>query len=60
MVELVNELIAATAQRDLALAACRSIRFAVKNAKRHGGEYNLNDLEAADRLAKEALSGGGK
>lgn len=42
-------------QLDLALAACRSIRFANTNAVRHGGEYSLNDLLAADRLAKQAL-----
>jgi len=58
--ELVNELNAVTQQCQLALAACRSIHFAVKNAKRHGGDYNLNDLHAADRLAKEALAGGVK
>lgn len=56
--ELVNELNAVTAQRDAALAACRSIRFAGSNAVRHGGEYSLNDLLAADRLAKEALARG--
>lgn len=40
---------------ELALAACRSIRFATTNATRFGGEYSLNDLLAADRLAREAL-----
>ncbi|MBI5768735.1 MAG: hypothetical protein HZA93_13135 [Verrucomicrobia bacterium] len=40
---------------ETALAACRSIRFAVNNAARYQGEYNLNDIEAADRLAREAL-----
>jgi hypothetical protein len=42
-------------QLDTALAACRSIRFAVKQASRHGGEFSLNDILAADRLAREAL-----
>lgn len=42
-------------QLELALAACRSIRFATSNAVRHGGEYSLNDLLAAERLAKQAL-----
>lgn len=42
-------------QLKTALAACRSIRFAGTNALRHGGEYSLNDLIAADRLAREAL-----
>lgn len=55
---LVNELNSVTAQRDLALAACRSIRFANSNAVRHGGDYSLNDLLAADKLAKEALERG--
>ena len=41
---------------DLAFAACRSIRFAIDNAKRHGGEFNLNDIEAAGRLALLALN----
>lgn len=43
-------------QLDLALAACRSIRFANDNAMRHGGEYSLNDLLAADKLARDALA----
>jgi len=43
-------------QLELALAACRSIRFASDNALRHGGEYSLNDLLAADKLAREALA----
>jgi hypothetical protein len=38
-----------------AFAACRSIRFAVKNASRWSGEFSLNDILAADRLAREAL-----
>ena len=42
-------------QLELALAACRSIRFANDNAVRHVGEYSLNDLLTADRLAKQAL-----
>ncbi len=46
------------AQLDLALAACRSIRFAVANARRHGGDYNLLDILAADKLAREALERG--
>lgn len=46
---------AATSPADLALAACRSIRFAVKNAERFKGEYNLNDILAADQLARQAL-----
>lgn len=40
---------------DTAFAACRSIRFAVNNASRYGGEYSLTDILAADVLAKEAL-----
>lgn len=43
-------------QVELAFAACRSIRFAVKNAERYGGDFSLNDLLAADRLAREALA----
>jgi hypothetical protein len=42
-------------QVQSAFAACRSIRFAVKNASRYGGEFSLNDILAADRLAREAL-----
>lgn len=41
---------------ELAFAACRSIRFAIDQAVRHGGEYSLNDLLAADRLARAALA----
>ena len=44
---------------ELAFAACRSIRFAVLNAERYGGEFSLNDILAANRLANEALSGEG-
>lgn len=44
---------------ETALAACRSIRFAVKNATRHGGDFSLNDILAADKLAREALGKGG-
>lgn len=43
------------AEVESAFAACRSIRFAVKNASRYGGEFSLNDILAADRLAREAL-----
>lgn len=39
-----------------ALAACRSINFAVTNSARFGGEYNLNDILAADHLATDALT----
>lgn len=46
---------AAKQKADLAFAACRSIRFAVVNASRHGGEFNLNDLLAADKFARDAL-----
>ena len=42
-------------QLRMALAACRSIRFAVANSKRYHGEFSLNDIESADRLAREAL-----
>jgi hypothetical protein len=41
---------------ELAFAACRSIRFANDQAVRHGGDYSLNDLLAADKLAREALA----
>ncbi len=50
----------------LALAACRSMVFATENASRHGGDWNLNDLLSAHKLANEALAlqtkamGGGK
>ena len=40
---------------QLAYAACRSINFSTENAMRHGGDYSLNDLLAADKLAREAL-----
>jgi hypothetical protein len=30
--------------------------FAAKNAKRHRGEYNLNDLLAAEAIAAQALA----
>lgn len=43
-------------QIEAAFAACRSIRFAVKNAARFNGEFSLNDLLSADRLARAALS----
>lgn len=46
---------APAAQVQSAFAACKSIRFAFKNAARYGGEWNLNDLIACDRLAREAL-----
>lgn len=46
------------AEIENAFAACRSIRFAVKNASRYGGEFSLNDILAADRLAREALGDG--
>lgn len=42
-------------QIEAAMAACRSIRFAVMNSNRHGGDFSLNDILAADRLAREAL-----
>lgn len=41
---------------ELALAACRSIRFAVTQADRYSGEYSLNDILAADKLAREAVA----
>jgi hypothetical protein len=44
-----------TKQTELALAACRSILFAAKNAVRHRGEYSLTDLRAAEALAAQAL-----
>ena len=40
---------------EAAFAACRSIAFATANAMRHGGDYSLNDLLAADKLAREAI-----
>ncbi len=46
------------AQTEAAFAACRSIRFAVLNADRHAGEFSLNDILAANRLACEALQCG--
>lgn len=45
------------AATELAFAACRSICFATENAVRHGGDYSLNDLLAADKLARAALAG---
>lgn len=39
-----------------ALAACRAIVFAEKQASRHRGEYSLNDILAAHSLAATALS----
>jgi hypothetical protein len=39
----------------LALAACRAILFAGKQARRHRGDYNLNDLCVAESLAATAL-----
>jgi len=44
------------ATQDNALAACRSIIFAGKQAQRHGGEYSLPDLQAAEYLATQALA----
>lgn len=41
---------------EAAFSACRSIRFAVTNASRFGGEFSLNDILAADRLAQQALA----
>ena len=52
--------IPAEAQLALALAACRSIRFAVTQAARYGGEFSLNDILAADILARDALGIGKK
>lgn len=40
---------------SLALAACRAILFAAKQAQRHRGEYSLPDLLAAEKLARAAL-----
>ena len=40
---------------SLALAACRAILFAAKQAQRHRGEYSLPDLLAAQKLARAAL-----
>ena len=39
---------------SLALAACRSILFAAKQAQRYRGEYSLPDLIAAEQLARAA------
>lgn len=47
-------------QIEAAFAACKSIRFAVINAARFNGEFNLNDILAANRLACEALDCGMK
>jgi len=44
------------AQIKSAFGACRQIRFAVANSERFGGEFSLNDLLAADVLAREALA----
>ena len=40
---------------ELALAACRSILFAGKQAERYRGEYSLSDLCAAQKLARTAI-----
>ena len=40
---------------SLAMAACRAILFAAKQAQRHRGEYSLPDLLAAEKLARAAL-----
>jgi len=40
---------------ELALAACRSILFAGKQAERYRGEYSLTDLCAAEKLARDAI-----
>lgn len=40
---------------SLAMAACRAILFAAKQAHRHRGEYSLPDLLAAEQLARAAL-----
>lgn len=40
---------------SLALAACRAVLFAAKQAKRHRGKYSLPDLIAAERLARAAI-----
>jgi|GEM_PF-1875306 len=44
------------ATQENALAACRSIIFAGRQAQRHGGEYSLPDLQAAEYLATQALA----
>ena len=41
---------------SLALAACRAVLFAAKQAKRYRGEYSLPDLIAAERLARAAIN----
>ena len=40
---------------SLALAACRAVLFAAKQAKRYRGKYSLPDLIAAERLARAAI-----
>jgi hypothetical protein len=40
---------------SLAMAACRAILFAAKQAQRHRGAYSLPDLTAAEKLARAAL-----
>jgi hypothetical protein len=40
---------------SLALAACRAVLFAAKQAKRHRGKYSLPDLAAAEYLAGAAI-----
>lgn len=41
---------------SLAMAACRAVLFAAKQAKRYRGEYSLPDLIAAERLARAAIN----
>ena len=41
---------------SLALAACRAVLFAAKQAKRHRGKYSLPDLAAAEYLAGAAIA----
>ena len=40
---------------SLAMAACRAVLFAAKQAKRHRGKYSLPDLAAAEYLAGAAI-----
>ena len=40
---------------SLALAACRAVLFAAKQAQRYRGEYSLPDLIAAEQLARAAI-----
>ncbi len=54
-ISVIDERDAAIKTSNLALSACHSIKFATENAARHGGDYSLNDLLAADLLAREAL-----